>query len=476
MVMRIEILSNEDMKKIHEASLDILEITGIRIDHKEALERLAAAGAKIDTQKRRVRFPADLVERSLAQVPRKICLAGRDPEYDHEISCDSDFLVRGGAGYTLVPRENGSGFRVATIKDQKEAGILCDGLGAIDFSGLMCIQDVAPKSADLHATKTLLENSRKHFMGLTMGSINMKYLAEMQLAVRGTKAAMIQRPLFHSIVCPISPLYYPQDEIERLKVCGENGLPVKVAVLPMLGVSAPVTIAGAITQGNAEVLGGFTLLQTLYPGLPTIYYCIPGVAEMRTGKAVGGGPENMLVYASLAQLGTSYYGMPTECPAFLCDGFIFEQLMFQRGMGACMAATSGAAILSGAGGIDRGMGTSLTQLAIDDEIVQIIRRIAAKFEVNDDKIGIDAVHRVGPGGNFIADEHTYKHFRDEIRFYPTVFDFSSYAEWIKDPRGIHARAQNRVSDILKNHEVPPLEGAVLRELERILKAADREIS
>lgn len=474
-VMRIEILSNEDMKKIHEASLDILEVTGLRIDHKETLEKLADAGAKIDIDKNLARIPADLIECSVAKVPRKICLAGRNPEYDHEVSCDLDFLVRCGAGYTLVPAENGDGFRAATIKDQKAAGILSDGLGAIDFSGLMCVQDVPPQSADLYATKTLLENSRKHFMGLTMGSVNMKYLVEMQLAVRGTKEAMIQRPPFHSIVCPISPLYYPEDEIERLKVCGEYGLPVKVAVLPMLGVSAPVTLAGTIAQGNAEVLGGFTLLQTLYPGLPTIYYCIPSVAEMRTGNAVGGGPENMLLYAAMAQMGTSFYGIPTECPALLADGFIFEQLMFQRGMGTFMAATSGAAILSGAGGLDRGMGTSLTQLAIDDEIVQILRRICAKFEINKDKIGLDAVHRVGPRGNFIADNHTYNHFRDEIRFYPTVFDFSSYSDWIKDPKGVYERAENKVLGILNKHEVAPLEDAVIKELERILKAADREI-
>ncbi len=473
--MRIEILSSEEMLHIHEASLAILEVTGIRIDHKETLEKLADAGAKVEIEKNIARFPADLVERSVAEVPRKIFLAGRDPEYDHEISCDSDFIVRCGSGDTLVPVEKGGSFRAATMMDQKESGIVSDGLDAIDFSGLMSIQDVPSKSSDLHATKILLENSRKHFMGLNMGSINMKYLVEMQLAVRGTKEAMIQRPLFHAIVCPMSPLYYPEDEIERLKVCGENGLPVKVTVEPMLGASAPVTLAGTIAQGNAEVLGAFTLLQILYPGIPTVYYCYPSVVEMRTGNSITGGPENLLLYAALAQLGTRYYKMPSECPALVSDGFIFEQLLLQKGMGTFMAAASGAAVLSGAGTLDGGMGSSLAQLAIDDEIVQIMRRIWAKFDVNENKIGLDAVHRAGPKGNFIVDEHTYNHFRDEIRFYPTIFDFRTYSDWAKDSRGVHERSQNKVSEILNNHEVPPLEDAVIRELERIVKAADREI-
>jgi trimethylamine--corrinoid protein Co-methyltransferase len=258
-------------------------------------------------------------------------------------------------------------------------------------------------------------------------------------------------------------------------VCGEYGLPIKVAVLPLLGVSAPVSLAGTIAQGNAEVLGGLTLMQTLFPGLPTLYYCIPGVSEMRSGNAVGGGPENVLLYAAIAQLGTSYYEIPTECPALLSDGFIFEQLMFQRGIGTLMAATSGAAILSGAGGLDRGMGISLNQLAIDDEIVQIIRRICSKFEVNEDKIGLDAIYRVGPQGTFIADKHTYKHFKDEIRFYPKVFDYRTYSDWINDPEGVCKRAKNKVSDILNHNEVPPLEDDVIRELSRIVQAADREI-
>lgn len=473
--MRIEILTRDEMQKIHEASLAVLEVNGIRIDHEKILEKLADAGAKIDFDNHLARFPADLVECSVSRVPRKICLAGRDPEYDHEISCSSDFLVRCGAGNTLVLSEDGNGFRAATSKDQRKLAIVSDGLDAIDFSGLLSIQDVPSKTADLHATKTLLENSRKHFMGLTMGSVNMKYLAEMQLAIRGTKEAMVQRPLFHSLMCPISPLYYPRDEIERLIVCGEYGLPIKVAVLPLLGVSAPVTLAGTITQGNAEVLGGFTLMQTLYPGLPSLYYCIPGITEMRYGSAVGGGPENLLLYTAIAQLGTSYYGIPTECPALLSDGFIFEQLMFQRGVGALMAAASGAAILMGAGGLDRGMGAGLLQLAIDDEIVKIIRRICSKFEVNADTIGLDAEYRVGPQGTFIADSHTYKHFRDEIRFYPEVFDFRSYSDWISNPESIYDRAKKKVLKIQNQNKVPPLEDDVARELEAILKAADREI-
>jgi trimethylamine--corrinoid protein Co-methyltransferase len=125
--------------------------------------------------------------------------------------------------------------------------------------------------------------------------------------------------------------------------------------------------------------------------------------------------------------------------------------------------------------LDGGLASSLTQLAIDDEIVQFMRRVGARFDVDAERIGIDAVDQAGPNGGFMASEHTYKHFRDEIRFYPKLLDFSSYSVWSQDPQGIYARAQKRVADILKRHKVPPLEDAVIRELEKILEAADREL-
>ena len=196
---------------------------------------------------------------------------------------------------------------------------------------------------------------------------------------------------------------------------------------------------------------------------------------MRAGSAITGGPENLLLYAAFAQLGTQYYEIPSESPALISDGFIFEQTLLQKGMGTFMAVASGAVILSGAGSLDGGLASSLTQLAIDDEIVQFMQRVGAGFDVDYERSGIDAVDQAGPNGSFMASAHTYKHFRDEIRFYPNLLDFNSYAVWSEDPKGLYERAEKRVADILKRHEVPPLEDAVVSELERILKAADREI-
>jgi len=468
-------LSRAELQRIHTASLQLLEQTGLRIDHAAALDRLADAGAQVDRTTNRVRFPAALVERCLAEVPRTMRLAGREPQFDHVLRCESNFRVRCLSGPNWMLEEKDGALRPATLQDQERLAVVCDALADIDFAGLLSIQDVPPPLADLYAVKTLLQHSRKHFMSLSLGSKNMRYLAEMQLAVCGGRSAMRRRPLFHAIVCPISPLYYPADEIERLLVCAEYKMPVKAAVEIMLGTSAPVTLAGTIAQGNAEVLGALTLMYILYPENPAVYYCFPSVTDMRTGAAVGGGPENMLLYAALSQLGRRCYQLPTEGPGLVADGVDPAQCLFQKGVGALTAAAAGTTLLSGAGGLKRETASGVSQLVIDDEIIRFVRRMAQGFAVSEDKIGLDAVQRTGPQGHYLADNHTMAHFREELQFYASVFDFEAGEERFHDPDRLRQRARAQADKILRIHAVPPLADAVIRELDTILASAQKEI-
>ena len=277
-------MSEKEMQKLHEASLTILEDVGMQIDHPKARSILHDAGARVDNTQNNVKFPADMVAACLAKIPKSLCLAGRDPEYDLELNYDSPFLMRCATGLTSILEARTTTCRDATSEDQKDLATLVDALENIDMAGPLTLHDVPGKTADLHATRLLLQGQRKHFMNLTMGSRNMRYQIEMQLAIRGSREEMKRRPLFHPIACLISPLYIPEDDIEIMMIAGEYGLPVKIPVMPMLGASAPVTLAGLLALGNAEVLGAFTVLQTLYPGNPTLYYMVPTLMDMRTGK------------------------------------------------------------------------------------------------------------------------------------------------------------------------------------------------
>ena len=469
-------LSEKEMQKLHEASLTILQEVGMQIDHTRARSILHDAGARVDDHQNRVKFPADMVEACLAKVPKRVCLAGRNPEYDLELNYDSPFAIRCATGLTAILDSRAATCRDAVLQDQKDLATLVDALENIDMAGPLTLHDVPGKTADLHATRLLLEGQRKHFMNLTMGSANMRYQIEMQLAVRGSREEIKKRPLFHPIACLISPLYIPEDDIEIMMIAGEYGLPVKIPVMPMLGASAPVTLAGLLAQGNAEVLGAFTVLQTLCPGNPTLYYMVPALMDMHTGSSVYAGPENSLLYTAIIQMARSFYKVPSDTTAFFCDGIMLEQTTFQKGCLLQNAAMSGANIVSGAGNVDGGMAFSPRQLVVDNEITGFTRRLLAGFDIDDDTLALDCIQRVGPKGNFLEDRHTLENFRSQALFSPSIFSYQNFSTWQQEGKPFSERAEEAVQGILADHQAPPLEDHVARELERIVKAADAEIA
>jgi trimethylamine--corrinoid protein Co-methyltransferase len=469
-------LSENEMQKLHEASLTILEDVGMQIDHPRARSMLQEAGAHVDDEQKRVQLPADMVEACLSKIPNSLCLAGRDPEYDLALRYDSAFVIRCATGLTSILEPGTAVCRDATTDDQKNLAILVDGLENINMAGPLTLHDVPAKTADLHATSVLLQHQRKHFMNLTMGSRNMRYQIEMQLAVRGSREALKKRPLFHPIACLISPLYIPEDDIEIMMLAGEYGLPIKIPVMPMLGASAPVTLPGLLALGNAEVLGAFTVLQTLCPGNPTLYYMVPALMDMRTGSSVYAGPENNLLYSAIIQMARSFYKVPSDTTAFFCDGILLEQTTYQKGCLLQNAALSGANIVSGAGNVDGGMAFSPVQLVVDDEIVGFTKRLLTGFCIDDDSLALDCIRRVGPQGNFLEDQFTIDNFRSQLLFAPSIFSYQNFSTWQQNGKTFMQRAAETVHGSLARHEVPPLEDAVVNELKRIVKAADAEIA
>jgi trimethylamine:corrinoid methyltransferase-like protein len=469
------LMSNSEMSQVHEASLGILEKTGMQIDHAQARSMLHDAGGITDKRNHIVKFPADLVESCIKTIPKTICLAGREPDHDLLLTHESPFIIRCATGLTAVLDHKTGVYRDASLNDQKDLATLADALTNISMAGPLTVHDTPGKTADLHATKVLLEDQRKHFMNLTMGPRNMRYQIEMLLAVRGSREAIKRRPLFHPIACLISPLYIPEDDIDIMMIAGEYGLPIKLPVLPMLGASAPVTLAGTLALGNAEVLGAFTVLQTLCPGNPTLYYIAPSLMNMRTGDGIHAAPEISLLCSAFTQMARSYYQVPSDTAPLMSDGVLLEQAILQKGANLMAAGLSGANIVSGAGCLDGGMAVSFQEFVIDDDIVGRTRRLLSGFEISEKTLARECIGRVGPRGNFLTDNHTLENFRSQSLYTPAVFSYENYATWRNDSTYLPEKAADRVDTILNEHTVPPLDTHVIKELDRIVKAADADI-
>lgn len=476
MLSRYTPLTSADIQMVHEASLEILQTTGLRLNHPVALEKLADAGATVDKDREKVHLPADLVEKAVRQAPDQFVCAGRTPEYDVHVSSDAGagFVVRstGGANNYFDPLSNTS--RTMTLQDCRDIATVVDALGNFQMAGCIAPPDAPPETYDLHVLKTMLEAGRKHIWALPKNSKNLRYQIEMMKTVAGGSEALRQRPLCSGIVCIIEPLHFPSDEIDRLLLYSEHNLPVRVPLAPMAGANSPYSLAGTLALTNAEALGSLVLLQTLSPGIPTWYYGLIHDMDMRSGIAHYHSPELLLMTAGVIQM-ARHYGIPSIVGPYMTTNCQPHQIMFERGTALTMYALCGASELGGAGSFDGGSSMSLLALVIDDELAAYTRRIMEGFDLKPDTLAVEAVQRVGHRGSYLMDQHTLEFLHKEKRFTPDLFDWRPLESWGIDGKTIFERAGDKVNDILKRHEVPPLEEPLLNELDRILKSWEKEV-
>ncbi|WP_457552250.1 trimethylamine methyltransferase family protein [Desulfobacula sp.] len=471
-------LADEELSQIHGASLEVLEKTGLHIDHPVALEKLAGAGARVDKARRKVYLPKDLVDKALKMAPKSFTCAGRTPEFDFltgktGLSQMPSFRTVGGAInlYNLGT----SKLTPVSIADCGDMAHLVDGMENLNILGALTARDIQLETYDIETLKVMLERGRKHIWALTTDSKNLKYQIEMMKAVAGDGSRLSKRPICSGIVCLIAPLYFPFDEIERLLMYGEYNIPVRVPLVPIIGANAPYTLAGTITQTNAEALGSLVVLQTLCPGIPTWYYCLVQSMEMSHGGAEFLNPEVMLVESALMQL-ARFYDLPGASSPVMGNDSQAHQIMFERGTSLTMAALSGINEAGGMGGIENGLTTSPQVVVIDNEIISYIKRLVKGIEISKDTIAAEVIHGDDHKGKYLENPHTFKHLRKEARFKPSLFDWSSLLEWQKDQKTIIDRAEDKRVEIMNHHVVPPLEEKLTAELDRILKTGKKELA
>jgi len=473
----LRLLSHEDLERIHQASLRVLDEVGMKVDHAGALDLLEGAGARVDRATGMVRFPPELVESSLKLVPRALTYHGRTPEYDFTLTAGGGIYSRvpgGATGY--IDLETGR-HRRARIADWREFATLIDALPNIDSVSTLHCGDVPEKTADIHSLQALLECQRKCVLHNAFTLENQPYLIEMMLAVRGSREALAERPLVHHVASPISPLYLPEDDTAQMLTACEWGIPLDIPIMPIAGVTSPITVAGSLVQGNAEYLGTMTLVQTKRPGHPMAFFIDPVVADMRTGNALFGAPEVGLLVAAISQLGSELYDLPVQAIGLDADGFTTAQTILQKTQNALFQALSGGRLLVGAGSIEACMSLSPLQLVIDDELMAIARRWLKAIEVTDESLAVEAIARVGPRGDYMSDDHTIDFLHTGELLDLRLAERESRQVWeASGMKTLEGKARARGLELLATHRVEPLPDEVLRELAAIAARADREIA
>jgi len=470
-----EVLSKDQVRTIHEHALDILENTGIAVQHQRTLEILADAGAKVDFTNQRASFSAELVERALQGIPKEFICAGREPAFDFKVAFEAPPVCRctGGAVNLMDFTTNKS--RPVTLDDCRDIAHIIDGLNNTAFAATQTPSDALLPVYDIQALKAMLEAGRKHIWALTSSSVNLAYQLEMMLAVAGSAKALAERPICHGIVTVLEQFTFPHDEIERLLLYGRYKIPVKVPIVPMMGANAPTTIAGTLVQANAEAVASIVLIHYLCPGTPTWYYFFIQAMNKLSGENIFMSPEIVICSLGLIQM-ARHYRLPAAPASFETTGARLSDLLYGNGMSVTLFALAGAFENAGTGCVDMSLGISKQGLVIGDDAWGHTKRLLGGFCDETDAFALEAIKRVSTGkGEYLSDDHTLQFLRKETQFVPDVMVNRPYTVWCDNPKSLEQEAQDRVKELLALHEVPPLEEAVQKELDNIERAATNQI-
>jgi trimethylamine--corrinoid protein Co-methyltransferase len=461
----IKYLSKNQVEKIHEGSLNLLEKTGVEVDHKAGLKALAEAGAKVDFHDKRARIPPDLVVRCLETVPDRFTLAARNPEKDCPLVPGGTPFSRngGGADYT-IDLKTGE-FRPMLHDDVRSYFKLMDALDGISFIAPVFGHDMPVVGRDILMLREAFANTDKPIHLRAFSGETLKYMFEMAVIVAGSKEALKKRPIISLLEAPISPLKFLDVTVDALWLCGEYGIPLDVCVMPIAGGTGPMTMAGNIQLLNTEFLAGVVVSQLANPGAPLQYAPRPMAMDMRTGFSLAGSVELGIMAAAGAQM-AHFYNVPVSLHGPWTDSMTHDgQSIFERMYMTIMAALAGANVLVGAGMMQQSLVISHEQLVIDDEVNRTVFSAVKGFEIDEERLGTEVISKVGPGGNFVAEEHTLKYLRGE-RYVPSLLYRDSREAWeASGSKTFVERAKERAFSILQEHQPNPLPEDISKELD-----------
>jgi len=464
-----KIISDQEVEQIHEATLRLLEAVGIILTQPKARALLLDAGAKEKGD--HVLLPKSLVEKSLAQCGGPVTLRGRGGEQIEIGGGELHWHNLGGARDIYLPKSNV--IRPATVKDVQDATRLLDALeGATTVTPFFTPTDVPGELMSLAMYRHALPNTTKPLQGPGVQTWKeVKYAVAMAELIGPVKEVLTMS------VSPVSPLTFPDDMVESMMEIARHGIAFGPLPCPTAGTTAPFSLAGALTQQNAEVLASIVIVQAVYPGLPIIYCGRLAMMEPRTGSSVWGGVEMGMASAATVQIG-HYYNLPVNVYGFSTNAHNFDiQNGYERALNAILPALAGADELSGIGEMEAGVMGSLEQMVMDSDIAGTVRRAMRGFEVSDNSLAVDVMASVmDKTKNFLAEHHTIKYLRGGEIYFSSLGERRSFNEWKRDDyRGMAARAEAEVERILAEHEVFPLTDAQERELDAIMKAAEKEL-
>ncbi len=468
--------NEEQLVLMKDKAFELLEKRGVKIDHKEVMSLLEKEGAVVDYAAEIVRFPRTFMEDQIEKTPKQFSLKGRNGKFSmdfpHPEGVFYTRLCTGGQSW-LDP-ETGKYGRV-TLDNLAYWAQLADRLEHIDYSPFLVPNDAPSATADIYALKTMLENSEKHIWIQPYTGESVKYLVELLVAAAGGESELRENPLASWISCSLTPLVFKWMDMEIILQGAKCGCAIQPCSLPGSGVTGPFTAPGSVLLSVVENLVMLAVAQVVRAGTPIIATSLQFSGDMSTGKSLQGSVESLRQSALFIGVMQDAFGIPGHCYGTGSDSpDIDGQGMVERAMRAMLIASSGAAVLGGAGQLETACTVSPIALSIDNEIFGMVKGIMKKMQFDDEQLAWNELMSIDYGGQFLTTPHTFKHCRSVER--PINFTRLDRSSWSNaGSKDLNERVKISLREVMKSAKPIDLPEDTKSKFSEIIKRADAEM-
>ncbi len=459
-------VSADQLEAIHEASLTVLEEIGMDFLHVEARAMLKKAGADVKADSERVRFDRGLVESMIGVAPKQFTLHARNPANHLQIGGDAVAFCSVASAPNVADREGGR--RPGNRADFQNLIRLGQSLDTVHLWGGYPVEpaDIHASVRHLDALYDMLTLSDKPIHAYSLGKERNQDAIELVRIARGIDDATLERePSVFTIINSSSPLRLDGPMLEGIIQMARRNQPVVLTPFTLAGAMAPVTVAGAVAQQNAEALAGLVFTQVVRPGAPFAYGGFTSNVDMKSGAPAFGTPEYMKACLLGGQLARRY-GLPYRSSNANAANTLDAQAAYESVFSLWGAIMGGVNLLMhGAGWMEGGLHASFEKMVLDADLLGMVSEFLRPVAVNDDELALDAMREVGPGGHFFGCAHTQARYRHAF-FNPMISDWRNYETWREAGSPTAYDTANRIyKQRLEAFEPPPIDPAIQEELE-----------
>ena len=460
---RMQYFTENELTRIHDASMDLLKNVGVAFNDDEALGVFKKNGFKVEGQT--VFFSENKVRRAIESAPARFKVSARNPANTLSIGGESVVMAPGYGAAFIITRDGQQ--RKATLADYDKFCKLVQTSRTIGVTGFLMAapSDMPAETAHLHMLYSNITLCDKPFMGSPVSRIAAEDCIEMASMVAGSKEKLTQTPVSVSLITPLSPLQYTAEMAGSVITLARYNQACIFGVLIMAGSSGPLSLAGVLVQQNAEILAGVTLTQLVRPGAPVIIGGTSSILDMRTGCLSMGAPETARISSATIQM-AKFYNLPARSGCANTDAhFPNAQAGLESALNLNVALLHGSNfILHAAGILGAYNAMSFEKFIIDEEVCSQILESLKPIKISDEAIDLDLIKEVGIGGNYLTHPKTYEQCRTAF-YLSDLVNRSGFPDWQEGgAKDISDRATEILNERLANYVKPDIDPQLEKDL------------